>query len=367
MATRVATAAAAELPAMQHPRTTLLELLESKQNAQAMAKVATDYLPAERMAQLCVQAVRKTPKLALCDPSSVLGAMMMLGALGLEPNTILGHAYLIPYERKEWNPTTRKREPAGYDCNVIIGYKGFVQLVYRTPRVVKFTGSAICAADSFEYEEGSNSFLRHRISLERDRGPLIGAFAYAKIRGEHGDDADFSCVLPLPEIHRRRAMSDTYKYLVADVANAQNDKDRRTAEWKLAQTPWVLWENDMAAKSALRAMVKLLPVGGPLQVAAHADEATDTGRAHWAALADPDAARAFAAGETVGSLADLRGEDGEAPGDEPQKKTATKPTPAESKPAAAATAAPAAKAPPADAAAEEKSRGPRPPLFGEEA
>ena len=61
--------------------------------AKALPKVMTP----ERFTRIALSAVSNTPKLAQCTPKSFLAAMMNAAQLGLEPNTPLGQAYLIPY------------------------------------------------------------------------------------------------------------------------------------------------------------------------------------------------------------------------------------------------------------------------------
>lgn len=51
----------------------------------------------ERFARMVLTAMSNTPQLASCTPKSFLGAMMQAAQLGLEPNTPLGEAYLIPF------------------------------------------------------------------------------------------------------------------------------------------------------------------------------------------------------------------------------------------------------------------------------
>ena len=54
----------------------------------------------ERFTRMVLSALSTNPKLAACTPKSFLGAMMSAAQLGLEPNTPLGQAYLIPYRNK---------------------------------------------------------------------------------------------------------------------------------------------------------------------------------------------------------------------------------------------------------------------------
>ena len=54
----------------------------------------------ERFTRMTLTALSVNPKLGQCTPKSFLGAMMSAAQLGLEPNTPLGQAYLIPYKNK---------------------------------------------------------------------------------------------------------------------------------------------------------------------------------------------------------------------------------------------------------------------------
>jgi recombination protein RecT len=68
---------------------TIFDYLEHAKVRKGITAVVGKYLRAERMLTLCVNAVKKTPRLLQCDPQSVLGAMMSSAALGLEPSVAL--------------------------------------------------------------------------------------------------------------------------------------------------------------------------------------------------------------------------------------------------------------------------------------
>lgn len=275
-------------------RLELVDLLQSNKVAKSFSAVATQFLEPHRMLAMCMGAIRNTPKLKNCDPLSVVGSMMFLQSIGLEPNTPLGHAFLIPFEKRRKNDQGRW-VTAETVCNVLIGYRGYLLLANRVPEIVRITANAIHQHDTFENEEGSNAFVKFSVNLRApDRGPLIGAYSHVVLAGERGK-TEFSCVLPIADIHRRRDRSETYRHLVRAVDDA-TPGDRSKAEWALKQTPWVAWEDEMAAKTAIRAIVKSLPISGTLQIAASVEDATEPNNAGWAALADPDAARAVANG-----------------------------------------------------------------------
>jgi recombination protein RecT len=282
-------------PAQQEKRP-LESFLTSPKVVEGIRDVAGAYLKPERMLRIVTFALRKVPKLAQCDPQSFLGAVMTSAALGLEPNTPQGHAYLIPYDKRGKLPGTGKWGVIGTECQFIIGYRGFIELAYRNPNIVKFIAKPIYQNDLFEHEEGSNSFLRYRATLT-NRGPLIGAFAYAKYRTPGGAEAEMAVVLPLEEIHKARSKSETYNYLVGQVESADTDWKRASAEKKLAETPWVMWEGDMAAKTAIRKLAKVVPLGDAFAAAASMDDRTDGGGLDIASMSDPQFAKAVIDGE----------------------------------------------------------------------
>lgn len=62
-----------------------------------IAKALPTVLTPERFTRMVLTAMSTNPQLQQCTPNSFLGAMMQAAQLGVEPNTPLGQAYLIPY------------------------------------------------------------------------------------------------------------------------------------------------------------------------------------------------------------------------------------------------------------------------------
>lgn len=267
------------------PRT-ILDYLDDKRVHAGIAAVAGKFMSADRMLRLCVNAVKKAPKLAECDPQTVLGAMMTSAALGLEPNTVQQQAFLIPYKRRakvgnNWVDV--------FDCQFQIGARGFVTLAYRSPHIKSLVAEAIHAGDTFEHQLGSSAFLRYSKALA-NRGALVGAFSYVGLR----DGGESAYVLPLDEIEKIRSKSETYRSLLRAIETAEDAKARARAEQNLAETPWIMWADDMAAKSAIKKHAKQLPIasGDALMAAAEIDNTGDTSVLDLRAMTDPDVARA---------------------------------------------------------------------------
>lgn len=270
----------------------ILALLENPKVAKGMAAVAGKYLQPDKMLRLCINAVHKTPDLLKCDPKTVLGAMMASAALDLEPNTVQQQAFLIPYAR---NKKVGDDWVKVYDCQFQIGARGFRTLAYRSPLIKSLEAEAIRKGDHWKHRVGSQAFLEFEKALT-DRGELIGAFSYARL----ADGLEVACVLPLEEILKIRGRSETYRSLTAAIEKARNDQERARAEAKLAETPWVMWLDDMAAKSATKKHAKQLPLDAApqLAVAAGLDDRADAGELNLGALTDPDLVREVRDGVT---------------------------------------------------------------------
>ena len=90
-------------------------------------KALPSVITPERFTRMVFTALSSNKKLQACTPESFLGAMMQAAQLGVEPNTPIGQAYLIPY---------------GNQVQFQLGYKGLILLIeavkYRAYRRMKF-------------------------------------------------------------------------------------------------------------------------------------------------------------------------------------------------------------------------------------
>jgi recombination protein RecT len=281
---------------LANARNDIVNYIQRPDIAKKLAKAATKHLTPDRVIRMTLNAMQKTPRLRECTLESMLGAMMATTALGLEPNTPLGHAYLIPFRRRakiggQWQDI--------HEVQYQIGYKGFVALAHRSPSLILLTADAIHQNDEFESylssESQTGTFLKYAKALE-DRGDLIGSFCF--MRTAKGNfHADMATVLPVSEVYKIRSRSETYRSLTRNVEEAKNDSERQKAEAKLADTPWVLWEDDMAAKSAIKKHCKQVPLSPEMVAAATLDTLSDEGVLDLEALNDPEFARAAIEGE----------------------------------------------------------------------
>ena len=132
-----------------------------KEIARALPSVMTP----ERFTRITMTAVAQTPKLQECEPTSFIGAMLTSAQLGLEPNTPLGQAYLIPY---------------GNQCQFQIGYKGLIDLAHRSGEMQSIEAHVVYENDEFEYELGLEPKLKHK-PAKSDRGEMIWVYAMYRL------------------------------------------------------------------------------------------------------------------------------------------------------------------------------------------
>ena len=124
----------------------------------------------ERFTRMALSAINNNPKLAECSPMSFLAALMNAAQLGLEPNTPLGQAYLIPFQNK-----------GSLQCEFILGYKGLINLAYRNEQLQTIQAQCVYANDEFEYELGLNAKLFHKPALG-ERGEMVAVYALFKLQ-----------------------------------------------------------------------------------------------------------------------------------------------------------------------------------------
>lgn len=124
-------------------------------------------LPVDLFMRVALTGFRKTPELLACSRRSVLAALLETARLGLEPCT--EQAYLIPYKQ---------------ECTLVIGYQGYVQLMYRTGQIDSVEAELIYEADEWEYSLGDGGRFFHRPNLlAEDRGQPVLAYSFATLRG----------------------------------------------------------------------------------------------------------------------------------------------------------------------------------------
>lgn len=231
----------------------IIQSAQNKTVARKSGKTMQDYVKAmegeikkalpsvitpERFTRMVLSAISTTPKLAECTPQSFLGAMMTAAQLGVEPNTALGQAYIIPF-----------RNHGVMEASFQLGYKGLIDLAYRSGEVSIIQAQTVFEHDEFSYELGLDPKLKH-VPAPKDRGEAIAYYAIFKTKdGGYG-----------------------FEVMSMDDVRAHAKKYSKT----YGNGPWQTNFDEMAKKTVLKRVLKYAPLKSDFVRGVTADETTKT-------------------------------------------------------------------------------------------
>lgn len=205
-----------------------------------IAKALPSVLTPERFTRITLSALSTNPKLAQTTPKSFLGAMMTAAQLGMEPNTPLGQAYLIPFKNH-----------GVLECQFQLGYKGLIDLAYRSGSVKTIQAQVVHQNDVFEVEYGTGDHLTFKPLLTGDRGDPVSVWAMFQTKdGGYG----FS-VMSMEDVR-----AHARKYSKA-----------------FDNGPWQTNFEEMAKKTVLKQCLKYAPLSTEFVRQAASDETIKTG------------------------------------------------------------------------------------------
>lgn len=209
---------------------------------QAQLKAALPrHMTPERMARIAMTEIRKNQDLLRCDPVSFIGAVIQCAQLGLEPGNGLGHAYLIPY----WDSKRRCKV-----VNMIPGYKGLIDLARRSGQIQTISARVVRAKDHFKYAYGLNESLEH-VEAKGDRGEITHVYAVARLKDG----------------------GSQFEVMTVDDVNAIKERSGNK------NPVWTTDFAEMARKTAVRRIVKYLPMSPELATTLQLDNQAFEGEA----------------------------------------------------------------------------------------
>lgn len=239
----VATGGSAVVEKKKDPAIAMIDRLKPQ-----LALALPRHLNADRMARIVLTDIRRVPKLMECTTESLMGAIMASAQLGLEPGNGLGHAYLLPFDKRAKGNDGKWRTVAT-ECQLIIGYRGMIDLARRSGQIISLSARAVHEGDHFRYSYGLDETIEH-VPADKDRGELTYVYAVAKLK----DGGVQFEVMSRDDIEKVRAQSKA--------------KD---------SGPWVSHFDEMAKKTAIRRLFKYLPVSVEMQRAVSMDEQAEAG------------------------------------------------------------------------------------------
>lgn len=188
----------------------------------AIQQVAARSITPDRMVRLVCAAASRQPELAKCSPVSILRAMMQSAELGLEVCSGTNEAYLVSYYNKKANTT---------EAQFIPGYQGLVKLAVESGKVRNIEARVVYENDAFDYELGMVPKISHKPTL-KSRGEVLAFYAIAHLT----DGSTQFDLMTKEEVDAIRSRSKASGF-----------------------GPWVTDYNEMAKKTVVRRLYKMLP------------------------------------------------------------------------------------------------------------
>lgn len=172
-----------------------------------------------RLAQGILRRDQKLAKIAQQNPGSLMGALLECARLGHDPGT--DSFYFVPF---------------GNEIQGIEGYRGVVERIFRAGAVSNVKAEIVHAKDHYRFNPTTMQVPEFETDdFADDRGPIIGAFAYAEMK-----DGTVSRVV---RINR--------KYI---------DKVKAESKGSSAPShPWSKWEEQMVLKTVLKRLEPFVP------------------------------------------------------------------------------------------------------------
>lgn len=204
---------------------TIYDIIESgkEQFAAALPK----HISSERFTRIAITCVRQNPKLAACSVPSLLGSLMTVAQLGLEPG-VLGQCYLIPFNNSKLGTT---------ECQLQLGYKGMIELLRRTGQLSDIYAYPVYSNDEFNIEYGLERKLTHKPAFTNPagRGEVVGFYSVAILKDG----------------------TRAFEYMTKDEIIKHEEKYRKG---KYKNDIWNKNFEEMAMKTVTKKMLKWLPI-----------------------------------------------------------------------------------------------------------
>lgn len=187
-------------------------------------KALPKHISVDRIARIALSAIRVNPTLAECTPISFMASLMQASQLGLEVNTPLGQAYIIPYKNK-----------GKLEAQFQLGYKGLVDLAYRSGQFKSIYAHVVYENDEFEFEYGLEQKLVHKPAKSNRGNPI---WYYAVYHLKNGG----------------------YGFEVMSVEDIKEHAKRYSQSFNSKYSPWQNNFDEMAKKTVLKRVLKYAPL-----------------------------------------------------------------------------------------------------------
>lgn len=208
------------------PPGSILAMLQGDQFKHAIKKVIHKSMSEDRFARVAYLCAMRNPDLQTCDKISLYNSLLTLSQLGLEPDG--RRAHLIPFNN---------RERGCKEVQLIIDYKGLVELVMRSGRISKIHADIVCDNDDFSYDKGE--IQRHKIDFKNPRGQIYAVYAICTTKDGY-EKSEVMSIEDVEAIRKRSKSKDKGPWVTDWEEMAKKTVFRRISKW----LPWLPEERD---------------------------------------------------------------------------------------------------------------------------
>ena len=218
---------------------TIFDIIEAGKDQFAAA--LPKHMSGDKFVRVAITCIRQNPKLAECSVPSLLGSLMTVAQLGLEPG-VLGQCYLIPFKNAKLGTT---------ECQLQLGYKGMIELLRRTGQLSDIYAYPVYSNDEFNIEYGLERKLTHKpaFSNPKGRGLIVGFYSVAILKDG----------------------TRAFEYMTDSEIKAHEEKYRKG---KFKNKVWDDNFTEMALKTVTKKMLKWLPISVEMVENLRKDNAT---------------------------------------------------------------------------------------------
>src|SRR5271168_3507603 len=192
-----------------------------------LAKAIPNSISADRLVRLALTMIKKNSRLQTCTPISIMACVVEIAQLGLEPEGVLGHAYMVPFKDQ---------------CTLIVGYRGFMHLMYQSGVITEVSSEIVRKGDKFQRVLGTERQLVHipsPIPEKDEEKDWLGAYAVTHfLNGSKAFE-----YLEKVKIHHARNRSRGWQSHLKDGTS----------------TPWITDPEEMWKKTPIRRLAKRMP------------------------------------------------------------------------------------------------------------
>ena len=213
--------------------TTVSPLVAVQNTLEAMAdkfkKALPSHIDVNKFISVGKLALYKNPKLLDLDRNSLWQTFLKAAQDGLLLDG--REAAAVPYKSQ---------------VNYLPMVDGIIKLMHNSGNIKTISVDVAYTNDCFEYEKGSNAYVKHMPLLSGDRGERLAVWCYVKTT----NDGEYIEIMDMKQVEDCRK-----------VAKSQN--------------VWNAWYDQMAKKTILKRMAKLLPKSDALNTCLKKDDETN--------------------------------------------------------------------------------------------